>query len=56
MPDSLITDEQLDHHRKSIRELANNKNQSFVPVKGASEIADALDELYEKRKEEAGNV
>jgi len=49
MTDSKLTDEQIDHHRKAMREASADDGKTFVEVKSAAEIADGLDELAENR-------
>jgi hypothetical protein len=51
------SDEIIDHLRKSYRddaEQAKKGGRSFVPVKSAEQVADALDDLRRLRDEKAG--
>jgi hypothetical protein len=51
------TDEIVDHLRKCYRadaEQAKKGGRSFVPVKSAEQVADALDDLRRLRDEKGG--
>lgn len=49
MTEDTLTDAQIDHHRKFLRDAAEGPSNSFIPRESAREIADGLDELAANR-------